>query len=171
MGKAPGAGRRLSMLGVVAGTKIAIAPNSQKKLVVVIFQYLFADLIGCATLTWSTPCRQERMYCLTMWCFDQFALSNFVPQVGVGLLRCVYQAGFEAQMLIPIESMGGTVPIFTYYIIYNKNINHSWIGRHAVIDSSKNGSVAGNSTFSSGRAVFFGVWEGITDVFRYALEN
>ncbi|CAK9084948.1 unnamed protein product [Durusdinium trenchii] len=25
---------------------------------------------------------KERMYCLTMWCFDQFALSNFVPQVS-----------------------------------------------------------------------------------------
>ena len=26
------------------------------------------------------------MYCLTMWCFDQFARSNFVPQVLGG--RC-----------------------------------------------------------------------------------
>lgn len=25
---------------------------------------------------------KERMYCLTMWCFDQFARSNFVPQVS-----------------------------------------------------------------------------------------
>ena len=96
------------MLGVAAVTKIAITPNSQKKLVVVIFQYFFADLIGCATLTWSTPCRQERMYCLTMWCFDQFALSNFVPQVGV--CEGVYQAGLKKpNVYTHIESMGGTV--------------------------------------------------------------